>query len=264
MSKASVITKDRSRLEASLIFPWREFPKAPFPRVIPILLATLAFALLLAFVRIKVASPQFNIMSKASWIQLPASGDGVLWARWAKEAGPFLSRFDPSAWDAYPAVTAAVMQTTRIPARSYVPALRDLPPQTLVEPLELAPKGEPVFPRHALTRAAPPATTEYKLAPALYPLSALGTSALPRSLPPWPGAVDAAMAATDCRFLLRLHPSGAVADCVSLTKAPAPALIALENWLRSVAFDPKLAANGGWLAIGIQFNNQVLHGTDPR
>jgi hypothetical protein len=55
-----------------------------------------------------------------------------------------------------------------------------------------------------------------------------------------------------------------VADCVSLTKAPAPALIALENWLRSVAFDPKLAANGGWLAIGIQFNNQVLHGSDPR
>ena len=262
--KASAVSKERSRQEISLIFPWRELPKAACPRVIPIIVAALAFAMLLAFVRIKVASPQFNIMSKASWIQLPATGDGVLWARWAKEAGPFLSRYEPSSWDAYPTMAAAVMQATRIPTRVYVPALRDLPPQTLDEPLELASKGEPVFPRRAPPLAPHPATTEYRLVPVLYPLSPLGSAELPLALPPWPGEVDAATAATDCRFLLRLHPAGAVADCVSLTKTTGPGVVMLENWLRRVAFDPKLAANGGWLAIGIQFNNQPLHGTDSR
>jgi hypothetical protein len=36
----------------------------------------------------------------------------------------------------------------------------------------------------------------------------------------------------------------------------------LENWLRGVSFDPELAAAGDWIAVGIRFNNQPIHGAD--
>jgi len=255
--------KDRTGAAVPLIFPWRGQPRAGFTALLPIALATLAFAFLLGLVRVKVSAPQFKMANKASWIQLPASGDGVSWALRAQEGGPLLARYEPSDWPAYAAMAAEVLQATRIPPRAYVAELRGLPPEALPEPQVLADRGAAVLPRRAPVIAARHDLAECKLAPQLYPLSAVGAAGLPQQLPPFVGVVDAA---TEWRFLLRLNPAGGVADAVALTKAAGAAATAeplIEAWLRRVSFDPKLAAGGGWLAVGIQFNNQPIDGTDP-
>jgi hypothetical protein len=262
MRPARATAQDRSAARTALLFRWRGQPKAAFPKLLPLVLATLAFAVLLGFVRVKVAAPQFNIASKASLIQLPAAGEGVAWALRAKEGGPWLAKYNPADWSAYPALDAEVLQATRIPAQPYVPVLRQLPPPEPAKPQLLAAIGEPVLPRRIAAAAVHHDAAACHLAPVLYPLSALGAVGLPQALPPFTAEIDAAMAAADWRFLLRLHPAGGVADCVSLTKAAGVGL--LERWLRGVTFDPKLAAGGGWLAIGIEFNNQPINGTDTR
>lgn len=260
MRHARSTTTERSNAQAALLFDWRGQSRATFPKLLPVALATLTFAGLLGFVRVKVTAPQFNIASKASWIQLPASRDGLAWALRAKEGGPWLARYNLSEWPSFAAMDAEVVQATRIPALGYAPVLRPLPPAAAPSPPPLAVAGEPVLPRRTADPPALPDLAQWRLAPALYPLSAVGTAGLPRALPPFPGPIDAAMAAADWRFLLRLDPDGSVADCVSLTKAAGAEL--LENWLRGVTFDPKLAAGGGWLALGIEFNNQPLDGPD--
>lgn len=247
----------------ALVFPWHGQPGAVSTTILPVILASLAFACLLGLVRVKVAAPQFKMASKASWIQLPASSDGVSWALRAKEGGPLLARYEPSDWPAYAAMAQEVWQATRIAPQAYVPALRALPPEGLPQPQVLADKGEAVLPHRAPVAAQRHAPATCKLAPLLYPLSAVGPVGLPPELPAFAGVVDAAMAATDWRFLLRLDPAGGVADAVALTKAAGTSSVLLENWLRGVTFDPKLAAADGWLAVGIKFSNQPMHGTDP-
>lgn len=254
----------RSEQETRWIFRWRWPSAAPFPALIPCALAALPFALLLGLVRVKVAAPQFEMASKASWIQLTDTADGRLWAMRAKEGGPLLSRYEPSTCQAYATLEEAPMQATRIAPQTYLPKLRELPQQGPLEPLALAAKGETVFPRRTRELAAPSAMPASRLVPVLYPLSALGECGLPQSLPPLVGDLDAATAAAEWRFLLRLHPAGGVAECVSLTEAAGAGAKLLENWLHGVTFDPRLALDGGWLAVGIQFNNQASRGTEPR
>lgn len=254
----------RSGEPAPLLFPWRRPSIRIFSTLVPIVLAALTFVFLLEFVRVKVAAPQFKMAAKASWIHLPAAGDGLSWAQRAKEGGPRLARYEPAEWEAYAPLAAEVMQATRIPPHPYSPVLRALPPDAQPQPQALADKGEAVLPHRTPLAAEPHTAGTCRLAPVLYPLSAVGTSALPQDLPAFAGKVDAAMAATEWRFLLRLYPTGGVADTVSLTKAAGTTVSLLENWLRGVRFDPKLAAQGGWLAVGIQFTNQPIHGTDPR
>ncbi|MEI7908467.1 MAG: hypothetical protein WCK77_02410 [Verrucomicrobiota bacterium] len=263
MRPAQPTSRDCGNQPVPLLFAWRGSSRAAFTSLGPIVLTSLAFAFLLGFVRIKVAAPQFKMADKASWIQLPATGNGVAWALRAKEGGPMLARYEPSDWGPYAPLAAEVLQATRIPARPYAPALRALPPEGLAPPMVLADKGTPVMPRRAPPPAPPLARRECRLAPLLYPLSAVGAATLPLELPPFSAAVDEAMAATDWRFLLRLHPGGGVAEAVALTKAAGSSGPLLENWLRGVCFDPKLAADGEWLAVGIRFNNQTINGTDP-
>ena len=188
----------------------------------------------------------------------------MAWALRAKEGGPWLSRYDLTDWGAYASMQEDVLRATRIPARAYGPVLRQLPSEGPVAPQLLAIKGEPVLPRRSAEVAPGNDLTEWHLAPVLYPLSPVGAAGLPHELPAFAGEVDAAMLATDWRFLLRLDPSGGVLDVVSLTNVPGPAASMLENWLRGLRFDAKLAAAGGWLAVGIDFNNQPRHGSDPR
>jgi hypothetical protein len=262
MSQPRATTLDPSGEETQLLFRWRGLPDSPFPKFFIVVLTTFGFALLLMFARVKVAAPQFNMASKASWIQVPATGSGAFWTLRAKEGGPSLARYEPADWYAYATLEQELSRATRIPAFRHVPQLRVFPQESPVEALEPASEGEAVFPHRAGAAAERREMAEYRLAPVLYPLSTIGESGLPQSLPPFVGEVDMAMAAVEWRFLLRLHPAGGVADCVSLSNAAGA--IPLEKWLRGVTFDPKLGADGGWLAVGIEFNNQPDHGPDAR
>ena len=207
MTPARTRAKDCAGEPVLLLFPWRGTSRSLVATCVPIALATLAFAGLLGLLRIKVAAPQFKMASKASWMQLPASSNGVSWALRAKEGGPLLARYEPAEWVAYAPLAQEVVQATRIQAHPYVPSLRNLPSVPLAQPQALANKGEPVLP-HRVPLADPrhdlPAG---RLAPVLYPLSAVGTAGLPRDLPALAGAVDAAMTATDWRFCYASMPA---------------------------------------------------------
>ncbi|KAB2641966.1 MAG: hypothetical protein DVB25_00130 [Verrucomicrobia bacterium] len=263
MNQAHISAKDRSRTPAELLFDWRRAPRSLIATGVHLLLASLAFAVLLGLVRIKVAAPQFKMASKASWIQLPASGNGVSWVLRAKEGGPLLARYEAAQWQAYAALAQDVLQATRITCHTYVPSLRDLPSPPLAHPQALANNSAPVLPRRVPPYAARHELPAGRLAPVLYPLSEVGAVGLPRDLPVFVGEIDAAMSATEWRFVLRLDATGGVAEAVSLTKAAATEATPVETWLRGVVFDPKLAADGGWLAVGIKFNNQPTDGTHP-
>jgi hypothetical protein len=255
-------SQTRAEVENSLLFPWRGLPSPRLPKIVPLILTSAAFALLLSVVQIKVAAPQFDMSRKASCLLLPTTTEGALWAHRALEGGPSLSRYKPTDWFAYDGLAAGVMQATRLPAHVYVPQLRHLPLEGPPVPLALMAKGEAVLPRRVPAPAVPKDEAGATLAPVLYPLSAAGGGGLPRDLPPWPGEIDAAMAAADWRFILRLHPAGGVAECVALTRTAGVEL--LESWLLGVTFEPQLAADGGWLAVGLRFNNQPGHGTESR
>jgi len=263
MSPAQTNPKDLNSRPVQLLFHWLSPSNSLVTTCAPIVLATLVFAVLLGLVRIKVAAPQFKMASKASWMLLPASANGVSWALRAKEGGPMLARYEPTEWQGYAPLAQESLLATRLPALAYGPSLRPLPGIPLAQAQALADKGEAVLPRRVPISAARQNLPAGRLAPALYPLSALGTSSLPHDLPTFTGEVDSALAATDWRFLLRLHPDGGVAEAVSLTRATGTAAAPLENWLHGVVFDPKLAADGGWLAVGIRFNNSPANGTDP-
>lgn len=264
MMDANTATKGQAGSQTHLLFRWRNLRKSPLPILLPLALASLAFSFLVLSVRVKVRAPQFEMANKASWIQLSDSTDSSSWAVRANENGPMLSRYELSSWHAYAALENGVMQATQMPSGGYVPRLRTLPQECLLEPMAAAAKGETVFPRRAPEAAGPMEMPACKLAPVLYPLCALGAASLPHALPPFAGKIDTAMTAADWRFLLRLHPGGGVADCVALTQADAAAPVLLENWLRGVTFDARLAAGGGWIAVGLQFNNHPIHGSDPR
>lgn len=255
------MVQDRTGEPVVLLFDWRDGHGTAFKWVLPIMTAIVAFAFLLGFVRVRVATPQFKMASKASCIQLPATGVGVAWAMRAREGGPWLSRYEPDAWSGYAAMQDELLQATRIPPQPYAPALRPLPPEAPPGLQPLAAKGEPVLPQRMPAVVVPPNLAGWRLAPVLLPLSTVGSAGLPQTLPPFSGEIDAAMAGTEWRFLLRLNPAGEVAECVALNKAAGAGL--LENWLRGIRFDPKLAADG-WLAVGIGFINQPVHGTDTR
>ncbi len=263
MSPAPNNPNDLASRPVLLLFLWRAPSNSVFATCAPIVLAVLAFAVLLGLVRIKVAAPQFKMASKATWMLLPASANGVSWTLRAKEGGPSLARYEPAEWQGYAPLAQESFLATRLPALAYSLSLRPLPSIPLAQPQALSDKGDAVLPHRVPISAARQNLPTGRLAPTLYPMSALGTSGLPHDLPTFTGEVDAALAATDWRFLLRLNPGGGVAEAVSLTRTTRTAAAPLENWLHAVVFDPKLAADGGWLAVGIRFTNQPGDGTDP-
>jgi hypothetical protein len=251
--------------EVQWIFSWRRRTSRLVPIFLPVVVATLGLGVLLALVRVKVAGPQFEMERQGSVIYMPATGDGLAWAIRAKEAGPSLSRYEPSAWEGYPALEQAVVAASLVPALPHVPQLKELPSATAVQPLALAAKGEPVFPKRQAAAPPAPPPVAGKLVPVLYPLSPMGSSELPRDLPAVPAPLDPDIVKADWRylvFIVRLRPDGGVAESLALNKLAGPGSGQLENWLRGVAFDPKLTANGDWIAVGIRFNNQPAHGTD--
>lgn len=156
------------------------------------------------------------------------------------------------------------MNAVRFQPQPYVPALRDLPAENQLRPLELAATGELVFPK----RGSVPLTTtdpaKLKFAPALHPLSGITRETLPADLPPFNATVTAAMSSASWRFLVRLTAEGTVAECVSLEKGGEAGAPELGAWLQRVQFKPDPEKPVRWMAVGVGFTNQPADGTDAR
>lgn len=227
-------------------------------------LTGLGFVVLLGMVRVKVASPQFEMERRGSLVYLPATGDGAVWAERAREAGPALSRYDPASWLGYAALERGISDATAVTLPPRETRLHELP-QEEVAPVSLAAKGEVVLPERRVEVAAPKPAGRLRQVPALFPLSPLRGAAMPADLPPFSGEIKTAAAGAArqfarWQFLLRLDGDGRVTECLPQDPADGNAAT-LGTWLRDVRFDPKLAGEGGWFAVAVRLTNKS-DGTD--
>jgi hypothetical protein len=247
------------------VFVWRGRTRTYFSTLAAIALVSLATAVLLGTLRVKIAVPQPMAPRKASMIYLTNDEQGRALALRAQEGGPFPSRFQPSQWEGLATMEAAAMAEARAAASPpYVPALRELPLDDKIPALELASKGRPVFPKRTPVLRAAPDPAKMKLAPTLYPLSGIAPGQIPAQLPPFAGTVDGPMTAATWRFLVRLNPEGGVVECVSLANGGEAGALELSNWLQSIRFQ---AADGDafrWIAVAVGFSNQPADGPDAR
>lgn len=242
------------------VFPWRRAGTPLFPKLFAAVFVGAAFTFLITTIRVRVVALEKSPLRKAAVIYLRDDAQGRALGLRAREGGPFPSRFEPAQWEGLPGLEAAALDAARFQPPPYVPALGDLPAESLVLPLKLAAAGESFFPKRSPAPANTPALAKLKLAPALSPLS--GVTAV--ALPPFEAAVDTAMSSVSWRFLVRLNPDGGVAECVSLEKGGEPGTPELEAWLRRVRFTAEPAKPFRWIAVAVGFTNQAADGTDPR
>jgi hypothetical protein len=247
-----------------LVFRWRPVKPQWLPKLIALAFAGVALALLMT-VRIRVIAPEKTSPRRAALVYLRDDAEGRAMSLRAQEGGPFPARFQLSQWEGLTELEGNAMETARIQPEPYVSPIRELPAANQLQPLELAAKGESFFPQRAPASADAPAPANLKLAPSLYPLAGVSHETLPLDLPPFDGAVDAEMASSSWRFLVRLNPDGGVAECVSLVEkvgeARAPEL---EVWLHRIQFKPEPGQPFRWIAVGVGFTNQPADGTDAR
>ncbi len=246
------------------VFPWRGRKRTFFSMLVASVMVGVAFVGMLGAVHVRVISPKPMAPRKASLIYLADDAQGRVLALQAQEGGPFPSRFEPSHWEGMAAVEAEAMAATR-QAKPYVPRLRDLPKEKRSVPMELAAKGEPVFPKRQSVARAAPDPAKMRLVPTIYPLSGIPVEAIPAELPPFTGALDSAMTAASWRFLVRLNAQGGVAECVSLEKGGEAGALELETWLHGIQFLTTSEKAFRWIAVGIGFSNQpAADGPDNR
>lgn len=244
------------------VFSWKGREVSYFSTLLAMVVVGAAFTVLLGTVRVKLVSPKMMAIRKASLIYLTDGSQGRALALQAQEGGPFPSSFEPKQWEGMAALESEVSAASWRPSKPYTPMLRDLPEENLIQPMNLASKGESVFPKRLPIARVVPDSTKLKLAPTLYPLSGISPEAIPFPLPPFSAAVDGAMSSATWRFLVRLNPDGGVAECVSLAKGGEAGALALETWLRRVQFRTVSEMPSRWMAIGIGFSNQLTDGSD--
>lgn len=246
------------------VFRWRASKTPQFQKLLALAIAGVAFAFLITKVRIRVRAPEKSSPQKASLIYLREDAQGRALTLRAREGGPFPSRFELAQWQGLAELESAALEATRVQVPPYIPALRELPVANRVTPLDLAAKGELFFPRHSPLVVNAPDSPPLKPAPVLYPLSGVSPDTLPVDLPHFDAAVDGTMASASWRFLVRLNPSGGVAECVSLGKGGEPGAAELDAWLHRIQFKPEPEKPFRWIAVGIGFTNQPADGTHTR
>jgi hypothetical protein len=261
------LTRKQMRAAApDWIFRWSRLEPPALPKWFALLLVGAAFAILLTSVRIRVIPPTPWAVRKASVIDATneSAVSRILTLR-AREGGPFPSRLEPSEWEGAAAIENAVLAASRWSPPPYTPKLKDLPETTPLTSIQLATQGEREFPKRSLMPEPRPAVAP-KPGIALYLLAGIRQDEIPTELPEFGGQVDESMTADRWRFLVRLHPSGTVIDCVSLAGSDADAAHSheLATWLRSIRFQPTPDETARWIAVGIGFTNQPAHGTESR
>ena len=244
------------------MFHWRPLGRPFFPKLIAVTVSGFAFALLITTVKIRLVLPEKSSPRKASLIYLGDDPQSRALAMRAREGGPFSSRFELKNWEGFAETEAKAMAAARYQPPPYLPVMRELPEENLVQPLVLAPRGQAFFPKRKPSSSSPPDTSKLKLAPVLYPFSETAVKILPERLPDFAGPVDPVMSGASWRFLLSVDGQGGVTECMSLAKGAESAADALEAWLRLLRFKPEPSKQVRWIALGIGFTNQASDGTD--
>jgi hypothetical protein len=244
------------------VFRWRPRKSPVVPKLIAISSVGALFLLLITTLRIEVRVPEKSAPRKASVIHLGDDAESRALILRAREGGPFPARFEPSQWQGLVDLERTVLNAASFQPPAYTPKIAELPDENLVQPVELAVKGQAFFPKHSAVVAPAFPTESRVLAPTLYPLAGITAAGLPRDLPTFAATGEDALAPAPWRVMLRLHPNGSVEQCVSLEKGNDPAAAALVRWLERVEFPSSPNASPRWIALAIGFTNQPADGTD--
>jgi hypothetical protein len=254
--------KHLRRTAPEWVFQWKRPENPLLWKVLALLVAGGFFTMLLTTVKLRVSPSYTWAAPKASVMQAINDDLGRALTQRAREGGPFPSRFEPAEWEGSKDLEQAVMAATISPPPAYVAGLRELP-DAGTPSLRLAPRGEPVFPRHRASGDIPAPSGKPSLMPVLYPLAGIGFPEIPRELPQLETAADDAMTAGTWRFLIRLDAAGQVTECLSLAGGGEAGLPSIEAWLRRVTFPPTPRGAPRWVGLGVGFTNQPsTDGTD--
>jgi hypothetical protein len=257
--------KDKRRDAPDWIFQWRPAGEPWFPKFLALALVVTVFAVLLSSVRIRTVVDSPWSSRKAAVIQVLDDAGGRALSLRAREGGPFPSRFEPSGWPELVALEKSALGIGKTTLPGYRPALRELSAGKRRMPALTEP-GNAVLPKPlGSPRPGIPAAAA-RLVARIVPISGIHASAMPDTLPDFPGEVTPALAAAPTRFLVRLDPAGSVTDCVSLDAGDEAGPSDLERWMRGVSFKPGPAKASRWVALGVTFVNQPItaDGAEPR
>lgn len=241
------------------VFPWKPLGRPISARWLPFFLVSGVFALMLLYLHVQVIPPKPLSALKASMIYANDDAQGVALALRAREGGPFPSRFEPQSWSGAAALEYELVAAGRPEPAPYVPTLRELVHVPLPSKVALAAEAQPMWPKRAPADYSDIPTPVLRPTPVIYPLSAAAGTESVGKLPPFNAAVDAAMVAESWRFLMQLDSTGNVLECVSLAGGDQPGLTALTAWLRTISFKPDPKKMSRWIAVGVEFNNQVAN-----
>jgi len=244
------------------IYPWKRGESVFYSTLLAAVLMAGLFIFAFASIRVKLTVPMPIVPQKASLIFLTNTPEGRALALKAQEGGPFPSRFRPGQWDGMAALEAAAMAPTHLPQEIHTPQLKVLPEVNMAALRIAPPPLEMTFPASVAALPIPREARKMKLAPQLFPLSGITAQDLPQALPPFPVAIDGAMASASWRFLLQLGPHGRVTECISLGKGGDPGALELQQWLSNLTFPADEGNPARWIALGLGFTNQADDGPD--
>jgi hypothetical protein len=249
----------RTRLhrECGLAFAWMLPEASGWAAFMAILIAGALAAFLFTSLRVRVVPPPRVIERKAEVILIPSGAAGREWEIRAQEAGPFPTRFEPTAWPGFRQLEEAALASLQTNGARR-PELHEWPAEPAVIATPVAMKGQRVLPKVDWKPVLPPIRTGdarkgWDLE--LQRLTVLPDDAWPVVLPEFTGELDPTAAAASWRFLVQVDPDGRVEQCLMLNASSEAGGTVLEQWLRGVRFGPS-AAKAGWIGVGILFKRK--------
>ncbi|BCU79620.1 hypothetical protein [Luteolibacter sp. LG18] len=249
--------RERKDRASGLIFAWRVGDTFHVATWVSVAIVALLVVILLGTVKVRVVPPPRIIERKASVVLVPRTVEGREWEVRADEEGPFPARFRP---EESPIVQALDREMFRPPvtAAGYRSPLREFPRDGAAGGMQVAARGERVFPPQPPLEPLPKEAAPAPLVPGLTMLSKLPADAKPAELPRFQGEVSPEMAATTWQFLVEVGEKGHALRCVALDGAKPDGeqddfSRALGTWLCQVHFGPG-AAKAGWIAVEIHFS----------
>ncbi|MFD0894066.1 hypothetical protein KBB96_03010 [Luteolibacter ambystomatis] len=251
-------TKRERRDRASgLIFAWRVGDTFHVATWMSVAIVILLGAFLLGTLKVRVVPPPRIIERKAAVVLVPNTADGHAWVVRAEEEGPFPARFRPADSGIVREMKEDLFRDP-VSRPAYRAVLREFPQDTGPGAVQVAARGERVFPPQLLPESAPVEMDAQPLRPVLTLLAKLPADARPQELPPFPEPMSPEMAATTWQYMVEIGPGGRALRCVALDGGKPEGqqdgfARSLGSWLCHVRFGPG-AAKAGWVGVEISFS----------
>lgn len=253
-------TKRERRDRASgLIFAWRVGDTFHVATWMSVSIVILLGAFLLGSIKVRVVPPPRIIERKAAVVLVPNTAEGHAWVVRAEEEGPFPARFRPAESEIVRTMKEEIFRDP-VTRPAYRGALREFPQDSGPAAVQVAARGERVFPSQQALEPGVVEAQPLPLQPVLTLLAKLPVDARPQELPPFPDTVSPEMAATTWQYMVEIGAGGRALRCVALDGGKPEGqqdgfARSLGSWLCHVRFGPG-AAKAGWVGVEISFSRK--------